>query len=80
MPKCFYNNYDRTMSAFRTWLKGKMAMENVSQTQLAMKLNCTQANVSNKLKGKTAFSQKELMIVFKAVNASPEEIVKYMMI
>lgn len=78
MPKTFLNEYDRRMAAFRSWLKGKMAMQNITQSAMAEKLNCTQANFSCKMLGKTAFSQKELMIVFKSVNATDEEIVRYM--
>ena len=77
MPKSYFNKYDRTMSAFRTWLKGKMSMCNITQRHLASVLNCTQGNVSSKLSGKTQFSYKELLLIFNAVHATDDEVLRF---
>lgn len=80
MPKMYSSEYDRKISAFRRWFKGKCAMENVTQTALAEALDITQSSVSSKIQPngnkQTAITYKDLLCFFEAVHATPEEIVE----
>ena len=82
MPRVYASEYDRMISAFRRWFKGKCAMENITQTALADKLNITQSSVSSKIQPngdkQTTITYKDLLCFFKAVNASDDEILRFM--
>ena len=82
MPRVYASEYDRTISAFRRWFKGKCAMENITQTFLAGELEITQSSVSSKIQPngnkQSAITYKDLLCFFKAVNASDEEILQFM--
>ena len=64
---------DRLKAKFLKWYKGKMRMEDVTQKDLAKILNCEQANVSNRLSGKTSISYIEFVMLMDAVKATDEE-------
>lgn len=82
MPKLFKTEYERKIYAFRRWFKGKRAMFGVSQDDLAKELGITQAAVSSKIQPKgerqTSITYKDLLIFFKLVKATDEEILHYM--
>ena len=81
MPKIYANELDRKVYAFRRWFKGKRAMENVTQMALARKMGVTQQTVSNKISTtgtSTELTYKDLLVMFKEVGASDEEILRYM--
>ena len=82
MPRVYASEYDRTISSFRRWFKGKCAMENITQTTLASELEITQSSVSSKIQPngnkQTAITYKDLLCFFKAVNATDDEILRFM--
>lgn len=82
MPKIYENDYERKISAFRKWHRGKRAMEGIRQEDLARERGVTTASISAKLRVKgsnqTTITYEDLLCFFKAVNATPEEIVHYM--
>ena len=82
MPKIYVNEYERRISAFRRWHKGRRAEEDVSQADLARELGIGQTAVSAKLKikgsGQSVITYRDLLCFFKAVNATDEEIVRFM--
>ena len=81
MPKVFASEVERKINTFRKWFKGKRAMENISQIALARKLGLSQQAVSNKITTSGTGSEityKDLLIFFREVNATDEEILKYM--
>ena len=82
MPKLYASEYDRTISSFRRWFKGKCAMENVTQASLANDLEITQSSVSSKIQPngdkQTSITYKDLLCFFKAVNATDDEILRFM--
>lgn len=81
MPKVFASELERKIYQFRKWFKGKRAMENVTQIALARELGVSQQSVSNKITTSgtgTEITYKDLLILFKAVGASDEEILRYM--
>jgi len=81
MPKQFASELERKIYSFRKWFKGKRAMENVSQIALARELGLSQQAISNKIttigKG-SEITYKDLLVFFREVGASDEEILHYM--
>ena len=84
MPKAYFNDYDRKIASFRAWFKGKRAEKDINQAYLARKLGTTQATVSRKIQPRgdkqVDITYKELLIFFKEVGATDEEILRYMKI
>lgn len=82
MPKIYVNEYERRISAFRRWYRGKRAEEGISQADLARELGIGQTAVSAKLKvngsDQSVITYRDLLCFFKAVKATPEEIVRFM--
>lgn len=81
MPKVFASELERKIYQFRKWFKGKRAMENVTQIALAREMGVSQQSVSNKITTSGTGSEityKDLLIFFREVNATDEEILKYM--
>ena len=84
MPKAYFNDYDRKIASFRAWFKGKRAEKDINQEYLARKIGATQATVSRKIQPRgdkqVDITYKELLIFFKEVGATDEEILRYMKI
>lgn len=78
MPKVILDPYKRKHEAFLRWFKGKRAECSVTQKDLAEEVRCTQAEISNKTTGKAVITYKDLLIFFKEVDATDEEIVRMM--
>ena len=81
MPKLYASEYDRKITAFRRWFKGKRAEEDVNQADLARKLGIGQTAVSSKLSvngSDSAITYRDLLCFFKAVNANDEDILRFM--
>jgi transcriptional regulator with XRE-family HTH domain len=82
MPKVFASPCERKVAAFRSWYRGKRAEKNVTQTDLARELDLAQASVSAKLQVKgnnqTKITYEDLLILFRVVDATDEEILRFM--
>lgn len=82
MPIVYADKYEKKIAEFRRWHKGKRAKEDVTQEDLAKALGVSQPSISAKLrvkgKGQTEITYRELLILLKAVHATPEEIVEIM--
>lgn len=81
MPKLYASDYAKKIAAFRRWFKGKRAEEEVNQADLARKLGIGQTAVSAKLSvngSDSAITYRDLLCFFRAVNATDEEIIRYM--
>ncbi len=82
MPKSFLNDYDRKISSFRSWFKGRRATEGVTQEHLARKMGVSQTTLSRKTQVKgykqSEITYRDLLYFFKEVNATDEEILRYM--
>lgn len=84
MPRAYFNEVDRKIAAFRAWFKGKRAEKGINQEYLARQTKSSQATVSRKIQTRgnqqADISYKDLLIYFQAVNATDEEILRYMKI
>lgn len=82
MPKVYTNEYDRKIYAFRRWFKGKRAIENITLISLGRKMGCSHVAVSKKVnpkgEGQTEITYRDLLLFFKEVGATDEEILRYM--
>ena len=82
MPKVYANEFDRKICAFRRWFKGKRAMQNITLIGLARKMGCSHVSVSKKVnpngEGQTEITYRDLLLFFKEVKATDDEILRYM--
>lgn len=82
MPKVYMNEYDRKIYAFRRWFKGKRAMNNITLNALAKKKGVSHTSESKKLKttgdNQAEITYRDLLLYFKEVRATDEEILHYM--
>lgn len=82
MPKVFADETEKRIYGFRRWFKGKRAECDITQKDLARKIGVDQSNVSHMLnpKGveKRQLTYRDLLILFDAVNATDEEILRFM--
>lgn len=78
MPKTYADKYEKKIFAFRRWFRGKCRMQDVRQEDLARELGLTQSAVSWKTQVKgdkqTQITYKDLLVFFKEVGATDEEI------
>lgn len=78
MPKVLpLSNTERKKEEFRKWIKGKRSSEDVTQEMLGQKMGVTQQAAGKKV-NKSQYSYTDLLILFKAVNATDEEILRLM--
>lgn len=82
MPKVYVDKYDKKIFAFRRWFSGKCRMQEVTQEDLAEALDLTQSAISRKTQVKgnnqTKLTYRDLLILFKELNATDEEILSLM--
>jgi transcriptional regulator with XRE-family HTH domain len=82
MPKIYADKYDKKIFAFRRWFSGKCRTQEVTQEDLAEALDMTQSAVSRKTQVKgnhqTKLTYRDLLILFKELNATDEEILSLM--
>lgn len=82
MPKVYANEFDKKIYAFRRWFKGKRSMNNIRLVDLARKMGVSHTAVSRKINPKgdrqTDITYEDLLLFFKEVNATDEEILHYM--
>ena len=68
---------ERKKNALSRWIKGKKAAENVTNVMLGAELGMTGQAVGQKIK-KCQYDFEELLVVFKELNATDEEILQLM--
>ena len=78
MPKISFDAYERKINGFCKWLRGKKAEEDLTNKALGAALGVTNSAVSYKLRGKSIITYKDLLVFFKEVKASDEEILRFM--
>ena len=82
MPKIYADKYEKKIFSFRRWFRGKCRMQGVTQEDLARKLDLTQSAISWKTRVKgdnqTQITYKDLLVFFKELNATDEEILYFM--
>ena len=82
MPKVYAGQYEKKISSFRRWFRGKCRMEDVNQNDLARSLNLTRQAISSKTKvsgdNQTQITYKDLLVFFKELNATDKEILEFM--
>lgn len=82
MPKVYADQYEKKISSFRRWFRGKCRMEDVNQRDLARIMNLSQVAVCNKTKvsgdNQTQITYKDLLVFFKELNATDKEILEFM--
>lgn len=81
MPRVLkLNRYDRKIQYFRRWFQAKRKFEKVTQRDLAKKLNCSQQNISAKLKDEAnaEITYTDLLVFFEQTHATDEEILTAM--
>ena len=77
MPRVHIKKKDYMKSDFSASIVGKLYKENLVQSDLAREMNITQQALSRKIRAKS-FSMDDLMVIFKVLNYSDEEIVRYL--
>ena len=82
MAKTFANVYDKKVYAFRRWFKGKRAMCNLTLIDLGRKMGKSHTSISRKVNPKgdnqSDITYQDLLLFFKEVHATDEEILHYM--
>ena len=67
---------------FYEWMKGRMSSKNLRQDDVGKMIGVNQQSVSRKMlackNGKPNFTQEELLILFKELEATDEEILRLM--
>lgn len=78
MPKVLpLGKTERKKEEFRKWIKGKRSAESVTEEMLGKKLGISQQAAGQKMR-KSQYTYTDLLILFQAVNATEEEILKMM--
>jgi len=77
MPKTYLSDADRALARFQRWYKSAKAGNDVTDAQIARKLDVTQQAVSYKMK-KGSLTLTDLMLIFRELGATDEEILKIM--
>lgn len=84
MPKVFFNEPDRAVARFRRWVHDEKNRHDINQAKLADALGISQPAVSMKLRAngsnQTEISLRDAIIIFRAMDATDEEILKLMKI
>lgn len=82
MPKVYANEFDKKIYAFRRWFKGKRSMNNIRLVDLARKMGVSHTAVSRKINPKgdrqSDITYEDLLLFFREVDATDEEILRYM--
>lgn len=82
MPKVFANDYDKKIYNFRRWFKGKRSMADLTLEALGREMGVSHVAVSRKLQTKgdrqTEITYRDLLVFFKEVKATDEEILHFM--
>lgn len=79
MPRVALKKPEYKKSDFSASIVGKLYQENLVQSDLAREMNITQQALSKKIKTKH-FTMDDLMIIFRVLKYSDDEIVKYLRI
>lgn len=79
MPRVSINKKKYKVSDLSKWIIGKMYELNMTQSDLSEMLGITQPAVSNRLK-KGLFSYADMLILLKELQATDEEILRFMKI
>ncbi len=79
MPRVSINKKKYKVSDLSKWIVGKMYELNMTQSDLSEMLGITQPAVSNRLK-KGLFSYADMLILLKELQATDEEILRFMKI
>lgn len=77
MPKTYLSDADRALARFQRWYKSAKAGNDVTDAQIAKRLDVTQPAVSYKLKN-GSLTLKDLLLIFRELGATDEEILKIM--
>lgn len=81
MPAVYLNseqNAENRNRKFLVWMKGRMAELGIKQKDVASELHITQQAVGSMMIRKGSFSAIQMMVIFKVLQASDEEILKFM--
>lgn len=80
MPKVIFNEPDRAVAMFRRWVHDEKNRHDINQAKLANEMGISQPAVSMKLKVKgndqTEITLRDAIIIFRAMDATDEEILK----
>lgn len=80
MPKVYFSDMDRALARFRRWYYDTKRSRDVTDKGVGKKLGKTSQAVSAKMRrdSKSEITLREAMVVFKAMNATDEEIIRLM--
>lgn len=78
MPKVLpLTKIERKKLEFKKWIKGKKASEDITESHIGAEMGVSQQAVNYKIR-KSQYSYTDLVILFKTVNATDEEILQMM--
>lgn len=82
MPRVAINRKKYIVQDFYEWMEGRRAAKNLNQSDIGQMIGVNQQSVSRKMrtckKGKPGFTQGELLILFKELEATDEDIIRLM--
>lgn len=82
MPRVAINKKKYMLQDLYVWIKGKMALFDMNQTDFGKLLGISQPSAYERLnglkKGKDTLKHNDLAIIFKRFEATDEEILKFM--
>lgn len=82
MPRVAINKKKYMLQDLYVWIKGKMALFDMNQTDFGELLGITQPSAYERLKGlkegKDTLKHNDLAVIFKRFEATDEEILKFM--
>lgn len=68
-----YQAIERKTNLFNRWLKGKLAENDLSQTELAEALGISKQALSHRLRNRVPFDYVQMLIIFQFLDASTED-------
>lgn len=78
MPKVLpLSSTERKKEEFKKWIKGKKSAEDITQEMIGKKIGITQQAAGQKMRN-SQYTYTDLLILFKTVNATDEEILRLM--
>lgn len=82
MPRVAINKKKYMLQDLYVWIKGKMDLKDMTQTELGEVLGISQETVSARLsglrQGRDTLKHNDLVTIFKTLEATDEEILRFM--
>lgn len=73
-----YQAVERKSKKFGRWLKGRLAENGITQTELADALDISKQALSHRIRNNVPFDYKQMLIIFSLTKATGDDIARLM--